>query len=130
MFQKRLPAGDFDMAMYIQVTSPDPTVTSILSTGADPGPREQGPGSERHWYCNPAADKLMAQVRRRARPDEAGRRDPPARQDPRAPTTSTSRCTRSRRCSAYRTDVIAGPVDQFINNPESNFWNMWAWTKK
>jgi len=26
--------------------------------------------------------------------------------------------------------VLGGPVEQFINNPESNFWNMWAWTKK
>ena len=31
---------------------------------------------------------------------------------------------------SYRTDQIAGPVEQFINSPESNFWNMWAWTKK
>jgi ABC-type oligopeptide transport system substrate-binding subunit len=30
---------------------------------------------------------------------------------------------------SYRTDTIGGPVNQFINNPESNFWNMWAWTK-
>ena len=36
MFQQRLPAGDYDMAMFIEVTSPDPTVTSILSTGSDP----------------------------------------------------------------------------------------------
>ena len=31
---------------------------------------------------------------------------------------------------SYRTDQLTGPLDQFINNPESNFWNLWAWEKK
>ena len=31
---------------------------------------------------------------------------------------------------SYRTDQLEGPLDQFINNPESNFWNLWAWEKK
>ena len=36
VFQKRLPAGDYDFSMFIQVTSPDPTVTSILSLQRHP----------------------------------------------------------------------------------------------
>jgi hypothetical protein len=29
----------------------------------------------------------------------------------------------------YRTDMVGGPVNDYINNPESNLFNMWAWTK-
>ena len=39
MFQQRLPKGDYDFSMFIEVTSPDPTVTSILSTPQIPSRR-------------------------------------------------------------------------------------------
>ncbi len=64
MFQKRLPAGDFDMAVYIQVTSPDPTVTSILNTEQIPSAGEQGPGSERHLVLRPRGRHADAEGRR------------------------------------------------------------------
>ena len=31
---------------------------------------------------------------------------------------------------SYRTDMLEGPLDKYINNPESNFFNLWAWEKK
>jgi peptide/nickel transport system substrate-binding protein len=129
MFQKRLPAGDFDMAVYIQVTSPDPTVTSILSTGEIPGPANKGQGQNDTWYSNPAADKLMAQsdgeLDKTKRITEIQQLDKVLRQDyVNLPLYAFPSML------SYRTDVLGGPVEQFINNPESNFWNMWAWTKK
>ena len=30
---------------------------------------------------------------------------------------------------AWRTDRVKGPVDRFINSPESAFWNLWEWEK-
>jgi peptide/nickel transport system substrate-binding protein len=129
MFQKRLPAGDFDMAVYIQVTSPDPTVTSILSTGEIPGPANKGQGQNDTWYSNPTADKLMAQsdgeLDKTKRITEIQQLDKVLRQDyVNLPLYAFPSML------SYRTDVLGGPVEQFINNPESNFWNMWAWTKK
>jgi peptide/nickel transport system substrate-binding protein len=128
MFQKRIPAGDFDMAVYIQVASPDPTVTSILSTGEIPGPANKGQGQNDTWYSNPTADKLMAQsdseLDKTKRISEIQQLDKVLRDDyVNLPLYAFPSMF------SYRTDTIGGPVNQFINNPESNFWNMWAWTK-
>jgi len=128
VFQKRLPAGDYDIAMFINVASPDPTVTSSLECDQAPGPSNQGQGQNDWWYCNPAADTLMkqsdAQLDPSKRADEIHQLDAILRQDYlniplyAAPTMFS-----------YRPDKVGGPVNQFINSPESNFWNMWAWSK-
>ncbi len=128
VFQKRLPAGDFQLAMYIQVASPDPSVTSILSTGQIPGPVNKGQGQNDVWYSNPAADALMTksdgQVDTASRTTSIQSLDKLLRQDYvdlplyGFPSMFT-----------YRTDMVGGPVNDFINSPESNLWNMWAWTK-
>src|SRR5262249_16251079 len=61
VFQKRLPAGDWDMAMFINVASPDPNVSSSLSCDQIPGPANQGQGQNDWWYCNKDTDALMKQ---------------------------------------------------------------------
>jgi peptide/nickel transport system substrate-binding protein len=129
MFQKRLPGGDFDMAVYIQVTSPDPTVTSILSSGQIPGPANKGQGQNDTWYSSKAADDLMlkadGELDQDKRADEVHQLDKILAADyVNIPLYAFPSML------TYRTDVISGPVDKFINNPESNFWNMWEWTAK
>jgi peptide/nickel transport system substrate-binding protein len=129
VFQKRLPAGDFEMGMYIQVASPDPTVTSILDTNSIPGPANQGQGQNDTWYSNPAADKLMsssdAEQDKTKRIDQIHQLDKILREDyVNIPLYAFPSML------SYRTDMLEGPLDQFINNPESNFWNLWAWSKK
>ena len=42
VFQKRLPALDYDLGMYIQTASPDPTVTSILACESIPSDANGG----------------------------------------------------------------------------------------
>jgi len=128
VFQKRLPAGDFQLGMYIQVASPDPSVTSILSTGQIPGPANKGQGQNDVWYSNTAADALMTksdgQLDTSARTESIQSLDKILRQDYvnlplyAFPSMFT-----------YRTDLVGGPVNDYINSPESNLWNMWAWTK-
>lgn len=128
VFQKRLPAGDYDIAMFINVASPDPTVSSSLLCDQAPGPSNQGQGQNDWWYCNKSADTLMrqsdAELDVTKREDEIHQLDKILRDDYlniplyAAPTMFS-----------YRPDKIAGPVNQFVNSPESNFWNMWAWTK-
>jgi peptide/nickel transport system substrate-binding protein len=129
MFQKRLPGGDFDMAVYIQVTSPDPSVTAILSTGQIPGPANKGQGQNDTWYSDPAADKLMAQADGEL--DQAKRLDEVHQLDNILAADYVNLPLYAfPSMLSIRTDVISGPTNQFINSPESNYWNMWAWTKK
>jgi peptide/nickel transport system substrate-binding protein len=129
VFQQRLPSGDYDFSMFIQVTSPDPTVTSILSTGQIPGPSNNGNGQNDWWYSNQSADALMTQsdaevIHKTTREDEIHSLDKILRQDYlNLPLYAFPAMV------AYRTDKLTGPVNQFINNPESVFWNMWAWSQ-
>jgi peptide/nickel transport system substrate-binding protein len=129
MFQQRLPKGDYDFAMFIQVTSPDPTVTSILSSAQIPSAANQGNGQNDWWYNNPAADALMTKsdaevVNLSARQDEIHQLDAILRQDYlNIPLYAFPAM------GAWNTQQITGPIDAFINNPESIFWNMYAWSK-
>jgi len=128
MFQKRLPAGDYDFSMFIQVTSPDPTVTSILSCGNIPSAANKGQGQNDWWYCNKNADSLMnssdAELNQATRATQIQQLDQQLFQDyVNLPLYAFPAM------AAWRPDQVAGPIDQFINSPESNLWNLWAWTK-
>jgi peptide/nickel transport system substrate-binding protein len=128
-FQKRLPAGDYDFAMFINVASPDPTVTSSMSCDQIPSAANKGQGQNDWWYCNKTqADPLMASsdaelnVDKRVTQindlDTVLRNDMPTLPLYQAPTMVS-----------WQPNQVTGPVDQYINSPESVFWNLWAWTK-
>lgn len=59
VFQKRLPAMDYDLGMFVQSASPDPTVTSILACDAIPSDANDGAGQNTAGWCNQAATDLM-----------------------------------------------------------------------
>lgn len=71
VFQQRLPAGDYDLAMYINTASPDPTVTSIMSCDQVPSAENNNQGQNSVFWCNEEASALMAQSD--AEIDEAAR---------------------------------------------------------
>ncbi|HLF59843.1 MAG TPA: ABC transporter substrate-binding protein [Acidimicrobiia bacterium] len=73
VFQQRLPAGDYDLAMYINTASPDPTVTSIMSCSQVPGPENNNQGQNSVFWCNEDASALMQESDVTA--DEAARAD-------------------------------------------------------
>jgi len=128
VFQKRLPAGDYDFSMFIQVTSPDPTVTSILSCDNIPSAANKGQGQNDWWYCNKDADALMtssdAELDVTKRQDQIKQLDGILRQDYlNLPLYAFPALI------AYLPAQITGPVEQYVNNPESNYWNMYAWSK-
>jgi peptide/nickel transport system substrate-binding protein len=128
VFQKRLPAGDYDFSMFIQVTSPDPTVTAILACDNIPGPSNQGQGQNDWWYCNKSADTLMSQSDAEQdvtkRQQQIAQLDDILRQDylnlPLYPFPAMI---------AWDPAQITGPIETYVNNPESNFWNMYDWSK-
>ena len=73
VFQQRLPAGDYDLAMYINTASPDPSVTSIMSCSQVPSAENNNQGQNSVFWCNEAASELMAQSDTEL--DEAARAD-------------------------------------------------------
>jgi peptide/nickel transport system substrate-binding protein len=128
VFQKRLPAGDYDFSMFIQVTSPDPTVTSILSCDNIPAPANKGQGQNDWWYCNKDADALMKA--------SDAEQDPAKRQQQIHDLDNILRqdflnlpLYAFPALGAWQPSQVTGPISQYINNPESFFWNMWAWSK-
>jgi peptide/nickel transport system substrate-binding protein len=129
LFQQDLPTGNYDMSMFIQVTSPDPSVTAILSTPQIPGPSNGGKGQNDWWYSNPKADDLMkssdSELDSSKRADQIHSLDKILRDDnlnlPLYPFPSLL---------AWQTAKIDGPVKEFSNNPESNFWNLYDWSLK
>jgi len=73
VFQQRLPAGDYDIAMYINTAAPDPSVTSIMSCTQVPSAENQNQGQNSVFWCNEDASALMAESDLTV--DEAARAD-------------------------------------------------------
>jgi peptide/nickel transport system substrate-binding protein len=128
VFQKRLPAGDYEMSMFINVASPDPTVTSSMSCGQIPSAANQGQGQNDWWFCSKKADALQiasdTEQDINKRVDQIHALDKEIRAG--MPTLPLYQAPAM---LSWRTDQVAGPVDQYINSPESAYWNIWAWTK-
>ena len=109
-FQQRLPALEYDMAMYINTASPDPTVTGIMACSSVPSEANGNQGQNSAGWCNEEASTLMTQSDQTI--DEAERADIihqigaflaedavmlPLYQFP--------------NIAAWRTDQVGGPVD-------------------
>lgn len=73
VFQQRLPAGDYDLAMYINTAAPDPSVTAIMACSEVPSAANNNQGQNNTFWCNEDASALMAQSDQEI--DEAARTD-------------------------------------------------------
>ena len=125
-FQQRLPALEYDMAMYINTASPDPTVTGIMSCDSVPSAANDNKGQNSAGWCNQDASKLMTESDQTV--DETARVDLihqigkfladdavmlPLYQFP--------------NIAAWRTDQVGGPVDADAANYQA-FQNIDKWT--
>ena len=125
-FQQRLPALDYDLAMYINTASPDPTVTTIMHCDNVPSEANNNQGQNSTGWCNEEASALMAESDSTV--DEAARTDLihqigqflvddhvmlPLYQFP--------------NIAAWRTDRIEGPVDADAGNYRAFSNNMFDW---
>jgi ABC-type transport system substrate-binding protein len=61
VFQQRLPAGDYDLAMYINTAAPDPSVTGIMACSEVPSEENNNQGQNSVFWCNEDASDLMVQ---------------------------------------------------------------------
>jgi len=126
VFQKRLPAADYDLAMYISTASPDPTITSIMSCDQIPSAENNNQGANNTRWCNEEASKLMTESDQTV--DETARIEQihklgqylvddhvllPLYQFP--------------NIAAWRTDKVGGPVDEWAGNFMSAFRNLNKW---
>jgi peptide/nickel transport system substrate-binding protein len=126
VFQKRLPASDFDLAMYISTAVPDPSPTSILSCDQIPSAENNNQGANSTGYCNEEASALMTESDQTV--DETARIEQihkigqylvddhvllPLYQFP--------------NIAAWRTDKLGGPVDEWAGNFMSAFKNLNKW---
>ena len=124
-FQQRLPALKYDLAMYINTASPDPTVTGILACSSVPSEANGNQGQNSSGWCNEDASKLMTQSYQTV--DETKRADLihqiakyladdavmlPLYQFP--------------NIAAWRTDQVGGPVDKDAANYQA-FENINQW---
>jgi peptide/nickel transport system substrate-binding protein len=128
-FQQRLPTGDYDLAMFIEVTSPDPTVTGIMACDSIPSAANQQQGQNQWWWCNQAASALEIksdlELDPAVRATEIHQVGQYIRDD-----YVTLPLYAFPSMFVWRTDKVAGPVTAYINSPESNFWNLYDWTAK
>ncbi|MEO5724905.1 MAG: ABC transporter substrate-binding protein [Ilumatobacteraceae bacterium] len=124
-FQKRLPALDYDMAMYINTASPDPTVTTIMACSQVPSDANGNKGQNSTGWCNKDASALMAQSDSEL--DVAKRVDEihqigklVAKDAVMVPLFQFPNI------AAWRTDKLTGPVDKDASNYMA-FQNIWEW---
>jgi peptide/nickel transport system substrate-binding protein len=126
VFQKRLPALDYDLAMYINTAVPDPTVTSIMACDQIPSAANNNQGQNQNGWCNEEATALMKQSDEEL--DENKRIEQihqigqflvddhvmlPLFQFP--------------NIAAWRTDQLSGPIDADAGNYRSAFNNLQKW---
>ncbi len=124
-FQQRLPALKYDMAMYINTASPDPTVTGIMACSSIPSADNGNQGQNSAGWCNEEASALMLESDQTV--DDTARADLihkvgaflaedavmlPLYQFP--------------NIAAWRTDQVGGPVDKDAANYQA-FQNINEW---
>jgi peptide/nickel transport system substrate-binding protein len=126
IFTDTLPKGNFQVAEYAQVASPDPSVTSIYDCAQIPTAKNGYSGQNFDRWCNPQASQLANQADRTI--DDAQRLDLThrigalVRQD-----LVWLPLYQKPLITAWRTDKIAGPVGEYNDTALSSFFNVEAW---
>jgi len=126
-FQQRLPALDYDLAMYINTASPDPEVTSIMACDSVPSEANGNQGQNSTGWCNEEASAIMYEADQTL--DEGARADLVhqiagflAEDSVMLPLFQFPNI------AAWRTDTLSGPIAQDAGNYQA-FQNIYAWEK-
>jgi peptide/nickel transport system substrate-binding protein len=124
-FQQRLPALDYDLAMYINTASPDPTVTSIMACDSIPTEENGNVGQNSSGWCNEEASDLMAQADSELDIDKRTElvHQIAALVGEDAVMVSLFQFPN---IAAWKTDALSGPIDKDAANYTA-FQNMWEW---
>jgi peptide/nickel transport system substrate-binding protein len=128
IFTDVLPKGNFSVAEYAQVASPDPSVTSLYACDQIPTAANSYSGQNFDRWCNQQATTLSKQADLQLDPakrlpliHEIGalvRKDLvwfPLYQKP--------------LITAWRTDKVGGPIGTYNTTGLGGFYNLYLWTK-
>lgn len=126
LFQVRLPQLQTEVALYAQVASPDPSVTTIFACENIPSEANEFSGQNNTAWCNEEATALMAESDRT--PVEADRLElihqvgDLVREDAVwLPFYQLPLIT------AWDTSQVDGPVGEYTDSPLSGFYNINEW---
>ena len=126
IFTDTLPKGNFSVAEYAQVASPDPSVTSIYDCAQIPTAKNGYSGQNLDRWCNAEVSRLVHEADQTV--DDAKRLDLThrigalVRQD-----LVWLPLYQKPLITAWRTDKIAGPVGKYNNTALSSFFNVEEW---
>jgi peptide/nickel transport system substrate-binding protein len=124
-FQQRLPALEYDMAMYINTASPDPTVTGIMACTSVPSAANGNQGQNNSGYCNDEASALMTESDQTV--DDAKRTEMIHKIGTFLATDAVMLpLYQFPNIAAWRTDQVGGPVDKDAANYQA-FQNINSW---
>jgi peptide/nickel transport system substrate-binding protein len=126
LFQNRLPELNFGMGLYAQVGTPDPSVTAIYKSDQIPSEENSKAGQNFTAYPNADLDAILDASDRAADLDERldliNQVGDIIREDvvwiPLYPLPNVT---------AWRTDVLTGPIPDFVSSPLGGFANMYDW---
>jgi len=124
-FQQRLPALKYDMAMYINTASPDPTVTGIMACDSIPSAANGNQGQNSAGWCNKDASAAMIESDQTI--DETKRTDLIHKvAKALADDAVMLPLYQFPNIAAWRTDQVGGPVDADAANYQA-FQNINQW---
>ncbi len=129
LFEVRLPNRDFEIGLFAQVASPDPTATT--SWACDQIPTEENDFSGQNYYgwCNEEATDLLKQSDetpdREARVELIHQAGDLMRED-----VVAIPFYQLPLIMAWDTDQIEGPIDLYTSTGYSAFFNMFDWSVK
>jgi peptide/nickel transport system substrate-binding protein len=126
IFTDTLPKGNFSVAEYAQVSSPDPSVVSLYACDQIPTQANGYSGQNFDRWCNTQASDLAHQIDQTI--------DPSKRLDLVRQVGKLVRqdlvwfpLYQKPLITAWRTDKIAGPVARYNNTALSSFYNVEDW---
>lgn len=127
LFQVRLPQLQTELALYAQVTTPDPIVTTIFHCDNIPSAENDFAGQNTTAWCNDEASALMTESDQT--PDPAAREElihqigDLVREDAVwLPFYQLPLIT------AWDTTAVEGPVGLYTDSPLSAFFNVFDWS--
>lgn len=127
LFTNYLPPLNFGMFLAAQVAPPDPDTSFIYACAQIPSEENELGGQNYSAYCNPELDELLAEANRTtdldARVELIHQIGDIIREDvvwiPLYPLPNLA---------AWRTDIVAGPVSEYVSSPLGTFANMYDWS--
>ncbi len=128
IFTDILPKGNFQVAEYAQVASPDPGVTSIYACDQIPSAANQYAGQNFSFWCNQQATNVMKQSDLQLDP---AKRLPLIKQVGAFVRQDLVWLPLYQKplITAWRTDKIGGPIGAYNETGLGGFYNLYAWTK-